>query len=144
MPEGVVRHCGACGQSDTAPHHFVSGLRVERQLATLSDGTSVPIDVPVDDSFHHECHARMGCQVCEAIIEASGGTTADGEVTVPPELVTIEPGEFDTDANGVLTRALTKEEAVAQREQADQANGFDTIPVDQADQLHADHAGGAL
>ena len=140
-----VRKCARCGDEDTFPRHYVSGFRVERQNVRLSNGTFVPVDVPVDETFHIGCHAAMGCEHCSDVLEHNGGDLRrEGPVDTPPHLETLEPGEFDIDEFGVHTRALSKEDARAQREQAAADAGVEVIDADEADALHAAHARGEL
>jgi len=131
----VLRACAKCHQEDEAPHHFVSGFRMERRNAVLASGQEVEVNYPVDESYHFQCHADMGCEHCQETVDA---------VDVPEHLVTLEPGEFEADERGVLRRALSKEDARAAREGAAQQAGYDVVDADEADQLHAAHARGEL
>lgn len=140
--EPVQSTCPACGETDAFPKHVVIGMRLADTTATLPDGSTVPVRVPVDERFHHDCHARFGCHVCQDILAANGGTTKnDAEVATPEHLQVIEPGEFAIDERGVHTRVASKEEATVEREDAEADAGFPVLHAAEANALHAEHAG---
>jgi hypothetical protein len=115
----IDRTCPGCGGGgdDGDVRHTVVGTRLETQHATLDSGVRVPVQVPIDVSYHLDCHAAMGCDHCAENLEAHGGSVkgkvkAKGLPKPPAHLLELEPWEFaHPDENGVMRRIRTKDEA---------------------------------
>jgi hypothetical protein len=143
----IPRRCPACGQDDSHPRHAIAGVRTERQMATLPDGLRVPVDRPVDEAYHHDCHAAMGCVICQELCDANGGTTRGKNadtITAPDHHVDIIPGEYTHDERGVYSRRLDKDAAAAELRAAHLDAGYDYVDHEEARRLHAAHAAGEL
>lgn len=150
-PGAVDRTCPTCGSgrshgNDGDPRHVAVGGGVQMTTnATLPDGSVVPVSVRKDVAFHFDCHASMGCDLCKTMLAAHGGSVKgkvkDGPLpNTPDELVSIEPYEFTEHENGVWRRALSKEEAVAQREREAFEAGVQFIGHTESQDLHEAHS----
>lgn len=53
------RSCAGCGQTDDHPRHVTSAL--------VGDEAPEP--------WHHDCHAAVGCRICQQIVRDAGGVT---------------------------------------------------------------------
>lgn len=105
------RACPACGQDEdhlNDPRHLIGSVRFETKQATLPDGTVIPVQVPIDEAYHFDCHAKMGCDNCKELLAAYDGSVkgkaAALETGIPEHLVDIAPHEFSIGDAGVLTR----------------------------------------
>lgn len=99
------RTCPACGQNDpdvTDPRHIIRGVTTRAQSATLADGTVVAVNVPVDDSYHFDCHAAMGCDHCDDMVKHNDGSVKGkvGKVAAPKHLHKHDIGEHFEQAHG--------------------------------------------
>ena len=139
------RTCPSCGVNDEAPRHVVVGVRVSTEMATLQNGQVVPVQVPVDEAYHLDCHAGMGCDHCAEVADHNKGKV-DGSVKLrtPPHLEDIEPHEFALGVDGQLHRLRDKAEAKAVREETERGEGFEVRDADEAHALHVAHAKGEV
>lgn len=92
------RTCPSCGQNDSgvsAPHeigsdprHTIRGIAFAAQEATLSTGEKVAVNVPVDHSYHFDCHAAMGCDHCADMLAHNDDSVKGKAATLeaPPHL----------------------------------------------------------
>jgi len=122
------RTCPACGTGephgdDGDPRHSILAVRVERQPVTLATGATVMADVPIDEDYHLDCHAALGCDHCAEVLEHNEGSAKGktGRMAVHPDHVEIEPHEFVMGPRGEMRRVRTKDEARAHRLEHHQA-----------------------
>lgn len=154
-PGDVNGKCPACNTGaeaghDGDPRHKVLGATTELQTATLPNGQTIPVQVPVDAAYHFDCHAALGCDHCGEMLAAHGGSVkgkadpVEGLPDVPDDLVDIVPGEFVPGADGTQVRAADKTDATAAHEAAMTEAGYEVVSADAARELHAAHAAGTL
>jgi hypothetical protein len=144
----VNRVCPGCnrGQAtghDGDPRHVVLGGRVETQLATLANGQQVPVQTPVDVAYHFDCHAKMGCDHCQEMLDHHGGSVkgkAASGFSAPEHLIDITPGEFEIGPEGVLRRVADKKTAREALHAAEKAAGIEFVTEDKAFKIHERHA----
>lgn len=148
-PGDVDRTCPGCRTGhptdhDGDPRHVVIGAKVETQMATLPNGQSVPVQTPVDVAYHFECHAAIGCDHCQEMLDHHGGSVKGKAkkttgIEVPDHLVDLAPGEFESGEEGVLRRVKDKKTAWADHKAQLEAGGFKYVSPEKARQIHAEH-----
>jgi hypothetical protein len=144
-PNDVSHVCAACKTgdpkgADADPRHLVIGIPGPVQMATLPGGGQVPVQAPTDIGYHFDCHAAMGCDHCQDMLDHHDGSVKGkaADLETPDHLIDIEPGEFELRGD-VLQRTLTKAQARKARESEARKAGMTVVNHEEAFQIHAEH-----
>lgn len=103
----VCPGCTTGSHQDGDPRHRAINVRAEVQTVTLGDGRTANALVPVDESWHFDCHAAVGCSHCAEMLEHHDGSVKGktGQLEVPPQFADgIPPHEFTSGDSGALVR----------------------------------------